>query len=166
MEAAKIDDVLETVCSLSGCQREVIRAALTLALEIAREGREGKRVGTLFTIGHPDRVLASSRLLILDPLAGHAPRFTHVADPRLRGTLKALAQLDGAFVVAEDGTVLSGGRYIDVPTADVDIPLGLGTRHLAAAAISRHVDVVAVAVSQTGIVRLFWRGEIIATLAQ
>jgi DNA integrity scanning protein DisA with diadenylate cyclase activity len=137
---------------------------LTLALEIAREGREGKRIGTLLTIGHPDRVLATSRLLILDPLAGHAPRSTHVTDPRLRGTLKELAQIDGAFVVAEDGTVVSAGRYLDVSTADVEIPLGLGTRHLAAAAASRCFDVVAVAVSQAGMVRVFCRGEIVATL--
>jgi diadenylate cyclase len=158
--------VLATICSLSGYHRDVVRAALTLALEIAREGREGKRIGTLFTIGHPDRVLASSRLLILDPLAGHAPRSTHVSDPRLRGTLKALAQLDGAFVIDEDGTVVSAGRYLDAPTAGVEIPLGLGTRHLTAAAASKHFDVVTVAVSEASIVRVFWRGEIVATLAQ
>jgi DNA integrity scanning protein DisA with diadenylate cyclase activity len=141
-----------------------VLAILTLALEIAREGREGKRVGTLFTVGHPDRVLASSRLMILDPLSGHSPQSTHVTDPRLRGTVKELAQLDGAFVVAEDGTVVSAGRYLDVPTAGVEIPLGLGTRHLAAAATSRRLDVVAVAVSEAGVVRVFCGGEIVATL--
>jgi DNA integrity scanning protein DisA with diadenylate cyclase activity len=142
-----------------------LRAALTLALEIAREGREGRRVGTLFTIGHPDRVLASSRLLILDPLAGHAPRSTHVTDPRLRGTVKELAQLDGAFVVSGDGSVVSAGRYLDVSTAGIEIPLGLGTRHLTAAAVSSRFDVIAVAVSEAGTVRVFCRGEIVATLA-
>jgi DNA integrity scanning protein DisA with diadenylate cyclase activity len=131
---------------------------------MARETPEGKRVGTLLTIGCPDRVLASSRQLILDPLAGHAPRSTHVTDPRLRGTLKELAQLDGAFVVAANGTVVSAGRYLDVPTLNVDVPLGLGTRHLAAAAVSTHFDVVAIAVSQAGIVRVFCQGEIVATL--
>jgi diadenylate cyclase len=137
---------------------------LTLSLEIVREGREGKRVGTLFTIGHLDRVLTSSRLLILDPLAGHAPRSTHLTDPRLRGTVKELAQIDGAFVVAEDGTVVSAARYLDVRTFGVDVPLGMGARHLAAAAASRHCDVVAIAVSQAGVVRVFYRGEIVATV--
>jgi diadenylate cyclase len=160
----KIGDVLETVCALSGYDREVLLGILTLALEIAREGREGKRVGTLFTVGHPDRLLASSRLLILDPLAGHSPQLTHVTDPHLRGTVKELAQLDGAFVVAEDGTVVSAGRYLDVSTAGVEIPLGLGTRHLATVATSRRFGVVAVAVSEAGVVRVFCRGEIVATL--
>jgi diadenylate cyclase len=156
--------VLDVVCPRSEADRDVLRAALTLAREIARERPEGRHVGTLFTIGRPDRVLASSRPLILNPLAGQAPGSTHVADLRLRGTVKELAQIDGAFIVAEDGTFVSGGRYLDVPTSDIDIPLGLGTRHLAAAAVSRHFDIVAVAVSQAGIVRVFCRGEIVATL--
>ena len=59
-------------------------------------GREGRRIGTLFTIGKADEVLAASRALILDPLAGHAPARTHISDPNLRGTIKELAQLDGA----------------------------------------------------------------------
>ena len=159
-----IEKVLDLACARSDVDRDALRATLTLSLEMARETPEGKRVGTLFTLGHPDRVLASSRELILDPLSGHAPRFTHMTDPRLRGTLKELAQIDGAFVVTADGTVVSAGRYIDAPISDVDIPFGLGTRHLAAAAASKHFDVVAVAVSQAGMVRIFCRGEIVATL--
>jgi DNA integrity scanning protein DisA with diadenylate cyclase activity len=40
----------------------------------------------------------------------------------------------------------------------------MGTRHFAAAAASRCFDVVAIAVSQAGIVRVFSRGEIVAKL--
>ena len=79
------------------------RISPELALEIAREGREGRRIGTLFTLGKADAVLAASRALILDPLAGHAPARTQITDPDLRGTMKELAQLDGAFVISEDG---------------------------------------------------------------
>jgi DNA integrity scanning protein DisA with diadenylate cyclase activity len=48
-------------------------------------------------------VLAASRALILDPLAGHAPAHTHISDRDLRGTMKELAQLDGAFVISHAG---------------------------------------------------------------
>jgi diadenylate cyclase len=51
-------------------------------MEIAHEGCEGPRIGTLFTLGDADRVMADSRHLVLNP--------------DLRGTLKELAQLDGA----------------------------------------------------------------------
>jgi DNA integrity scanning protein DisA with diadenylate cyclase activity len=100
--------------------------------------------------------------LILDPLQGHVPAGTHTTDPRLRGTVKALAQLDGAFIVASDGTVVGACRYLDTPVADIQLPLGLGSRHLAAAAISREAGVVAIVVSQTSVVRVFWQGDLVA----
>src|ERR1700752_359779 len=92
---------------IPGCEPAVLESVLELALEIAREGREGRRIGTLFTLGKADAVLAASRALILDPLAGHAPARTQITDSDLRGTMKELAQLDGAFVISEDGTVVA-----------------------------------------------------------
>ena len=89
---------LRTLCSqIPWCEPAVLESALELALEIAREGREGRRIGTLFTVGKADAV----------PLAGYAPARTHINDPNLRGTMKALAQLDGAFVIG--GRDRSGG---------------------------------------------------------
>jgi len=83
---------LKALCSrIPWCEPAVLESVLELALEIAREGREGRRIGTLFTVGKADEVLAASRALILDPLAGHAPARTHISDPDLRGTLKELA---------------------------------------------------------------------------
>ena len=60
------------------CRRDVLGRLLELSIEIAREGREGRRIGTVFTLGEADRVLALSRPLILDPLAGHAPSGTSI----------------------------------------------------------------------------------------
>jgi DNA integrity scanning protein DisA with diadenylate cyclase activity len=139
----------------------VFASALDLALEIAREGREGRHVGTLFTLGRADQVLASSRPLILDPLAGHAPGATHVANPALRGTLKELAQLDGAFIVADDGIVVAASRYLDSSAEGLAVPFGLGSRHVAAAAVSKQLGVVAIVVSESGVVRVFLDGELI-----
>ena len=85
---------LKTLCSqISWREPAVLESALELALEIAREGREGRRIGTLFTVGKVDAVLAAFRALILDPLTGHAPARTHITDSDLRGTIKELAHL-------------------------------------------------------------------------
>jgi diadenylate cyclase len=59
------------LCQVTEYDSEVLEALIELAVEIAREGREGRRVGTLFTLGDEEAVLAKSRCLILDPLAGH-----------------------------------------------------------------------------------------------
>jgi diadenylate cyclase len=156
---------LKTLCSrIRWCEPAVLESALELALGIAREGREGRRIGTLFTVGKADEVLAASRALILDPLAGHSPDQTHITDPNLRGTIKELAQLDGAFVISETGVVVAACRYLDASVEQIDLPLGFGSRHLAAASISRRIGAIAVVVSESGVVRVFHDGQIEATL--
>jgi diadenylate cyclase len=156
---------LKALCSrISWCQPVVLESALELALEIAREGREGRRIGTLFTVGKVDAVLAASRALILDPLAGHAPPRTHISHSDLRGTIKELAQLDGAFVISETGIVVAACRYLDASVEQIDLPLGFGSRHLAAASVSQRLGAVAIVVSESGVVRVFYGGRIVATL--
>jgi DNA integrity scanning protein DisA with diadenylate cyclase activity len=164
MSAAK---AVDTLCArVTWIDSEVLEALLSLAIEIACEGREGVRLGALFTVGRPAAVLTSSRPLILDPLEGHAPGVTNIRNAVLRGTVKGLAHLDGAFVIAEDGTVVAGCRYLDIPARDVAVPLGLGTRHVAAAAVSKAFGVIAVTVSQTGIVRAFHDGALVAEIRE
>jgi diadenylate cyclase len=156
---------LKKLCSqIPWCEFAVLESTLELALEIAREGREGRRIGTLFTLGKEEAVLAASRALILDPLAGHAPARTHISDPDLRGTIKELAQLDGAFVISELGSVVAACRYLDASVEQIDLPLGFGSRHLAAASISQTLGAVTIVVSESGVVRVFHGGHIEATL--
>src|ERR1700685_1514299 len=121
------------LCQVTEYDPDVLEPLIGLAVEIAREGREGRRIGTLFMLGDAEAVLARSRPLILDPLSGHPESSRHIANLNLRGTIKELAQLDGGFVVSRDGIVLSACRYLDAATAQVDVPLGLGSRHIAAA---------------------------------
>lgn len=119
------------LCQITDYDAEVLESLIELAVEIAREGREGRRIGTLFTLGDEHAVLAKSRSLILDPLSGHPGSVRHVSNLNLRGTIKELAQLDGGFVVSRDGVVLSACRYLDAIASEVDVPLGLGSRHIA-----------------------------------
>ena len=157
--------VLEKLCcQIPWCQPAILESTLELALEIAREGREGRRIGTLFTLGKADAVLAASRPLILDPLVGHAPAQTHITDPDLRGTIKELAQLDGAFVISEAGTVIAACRYLDASVEQIELPLGLGSRHLAAASVSQRLGAIAIVVSESGVVRVFYDGQLEAAL--
>jgi hypothetical protein len=72
----------------------------------------------------------------------------------LPGTLKELAQLDGAFVISDEGVVLSACRYLDA-TSDVEMPLGLGSRHFAAASISKVTRAIPIVVSESAMVRVF-----------
>lgn len=138
----------------------VIESVLHIAAEIAREGRERGHVGAIFIVGDADRVLANSRQLVLNPFEGHPKASRQITDPRTWETAKEFAQIDGAFVVDEDGTILAAGRYIDVKSR-VDLPSGLGGRHLASAAITKESKSIAVTVSETGVIRIFKDGEIL-----
>jgi diadenylate cyclase len=142
----------------------VYLSTLKLAIEIAREGREGRKIGTMFVIGDVTEVISSSKTLILDPLKGHPERSKLIEDPNMRETVKELAQLDGAFIISNEGVVMSATRYIDVDSKDVELPLGLGSRHMAAASITKKTSTVAIVVSESSVVRVFDRGKIIAEI--
>src|SRR5712672_1418877 len=107
------------------CNQKNLEPTIELAVEIAREGREGRRIGTLFTFGDAAGVLARSRPLILDPLAGHPEESRQIRDPNLRGTIKELAQLDGAFVISDKGIVVSACRYLDAMASEIVLPYGM-----------------------------------------
>ena len=163
-----LDATFGAVCETTGCSEErrgTLEEVVNLAVELAREGREGRKIGTLFVIGDVDVVTEHSRALILDPLFGHADDLLRIERPEFRETVKELAQLDGAFLLADDGTFVSAGRFVDVDVSDPDNFLpGLGTRHAAAASISRTTGAIAVVVSQSSVVRVFSRGEVRAEI--
>jgi len=161
----KIIASLKDICNE---QRRVnsrtLEAVIVLAIEIAREGREGRKIGTLFVVSDTEKTLSNSRCLMLDPLLHHPDEAKHIENPDLRETVKELAQLDGAFIVSDPGIVLSACRYINASSDCINLPLGLGSRHMAAASITRLTDAVAVVVSESSIVRVFDDGEIIAEI--
>ena len=163
-----LDATFGAVCDSTGCsdaRRATVEEVVNLAVELAREGREGRKIGTLFVIGDVEALTAQSRELILDPLYGHADELLHVDRPEFRETVKELAQLDGAFLLKDDGTFVSAGRFIDVDvTAPENFLPGLGTRHAAAASISRTTNSIAVVVSQSSVVRVFAAGEVRAEI--
>jgi DNA integrity scanning protein DisA with diadenylate cyclase activity len=141
---------------------DTLKIVVDLAVEIGRDGREGKPVGTLFVVGDSRKVLACSRPTGFDPVRGYSRKERNLDDPRVREGIKEIAQMDGAIIVSADGVVEASCRYLDCSAADVTLSKGLGARHWAAAAISRATNAVAVTVSQTnGTVRIFQNGEVV-----
>ena len=157
--------VYEEICTEKReVNTRVLEQTVSLAVEIAREGREGRKIGTLFVVGDSGEVMKRSKPLILDPLHGHTDESKQIEDPDMRETIKELAQLDGAFLVSNAGVVLSAARYIDAASDSLDLPLGLGSRHVAGASISRQTRAVAVVVSESSMVRMFDDGELVSEI--
>ena len=160
-----LDGIFGSVVHSARCtaMRDTVEEVLQLAVEIAREGREGRKIGTLFVIGDVERVLERTRPLLLDPLYGHPAEALDVRLPEFRETVKELAQLDGAFIVNARGTFVSAARYVDVDSGTALLP-GLGTRHAAAASVTADTKAVGIVVSQSSVVRVYARGEIRAEI--
>lgn len=139
-----------------------LRRVVDLAVEIGREGREGKPVGTMFVVGHHRRIMELSHEQVHDPFRGYQRKERMVSNPRVRESIKELAQIDGAFIIASDGCVMAAGRILDAPASGLTLSKGLGSRHWAAAAITKETNAVAIAVSEsTGTVRLFQGGVVV-----
>ena len=141
---------------------KTLKTVVDLALEIGREGREGKAVGTLFVVGDTRNVMRRSKPAGFDPIRGYTIKERQLSDNRVREGVKEVAQLDGAFIVSNDAVVMAACRLLDTSTAVVTLSKGLGSRHWAAAAISRVTNAVAIVVSQSsGTVRIFFNGEVV-----
>jgi len=149
-----------------GVSPEILEALIDLAVMIGVEGWEGRPVGSLFVIGDSKNVMEQSRPLSLNPFQGYSEDERNMLNPEVKRALRAFAVLDGAFVLREDGVVLAAGRYLNFEEKDVRIPLGLGSRHMAAAGITHETDATAVVISQTsGTVRVFRHGRAVMELA-
>ena len=140
----------------------VFEAVLNLAVQLASQGREGKPVGTIFVLGDHQKVMQFSRQTIFNPFHGYPEEERNILNPKLRETMKEYSALDGAFVLRDDGVVLCAGRHLSAALAStVDLPQGLGSRHVAAAGITSVTQAIALVISEsTGDVRIFKDGAI------
>ncbi len=142
----------------------IIEAVIDIATEIGSEGREGKPVGTGFIIGDRSELMSFVKQLVLNPFVGYTDRKFKVTDPELRETIKEFSQLDGVFIIDNDGSIVTSGAYVDISTDGIDLPPGFGTRHRNCAAITKATDSIAVIVSTSGAIRVFKEGKIVMRL--
>ncbi|GAB6877743.1 diadenylate cyclase DacZ [Halorubrum gandharaense] len=137
----------------------VIRDVFEVAIELGQKGQKGKPVGALFVVGDAGKVMNKSRPLSYNPFE---KSHVHVGDPIVNVMLKEFSRLDGAFVVSDSGKIVSAYRYLEPGAEGVDIPKGLGARHMAGGAITRDTNATAIVLSESdGLVRAFKGGKLV-----
>ncbi|SDQ59076.1 diadenylate cyclase DacZ [Natronobacterium texcoconense] len=143
----------------SRAEPDVVKSVLELAVELGKKGQKGKPVGALFIVGDAGKVMNKSRPLSYNPFE---KSHVHVGDQIVNVMLKEFSRLDGAFVISDAGKIVSAYRYLEPSAEGVDIPKGLGARHMAGGAITRDTNAVAIVLSESdGLVRAFKGGELI-----
>ena len=154
-----ISDVVEAV------EPEVFNAVLNIACELAAQGRESRKVGTIFVLGDDEKVMQLSRQMIMNPFQGHPEDDRNILNPDLEETIKEYSSIDGAFVIKFNGVIVTAGRHLSAALESKDFPSGLGSRHIAAAGITNVTKAVAIVVSQsTGDVSVFKNGRLFVTI--
>ncbi|MCD1294952.1 hypothetical protein CUJ83_08070 [Methanocella sp. CWC-04] len=160
MGVTNIPLIQKTADIASSIDYDLFKAVLNLAIEIGREGREHKNVGTAFIIGDIEKVLKMSHQIILNPYEGHKKKDRNIRDETNWESVKEFAQLDGMFLVDEQGYIVAAGRYLDVRAKGITLVPGLGGRHLAAASMTKITKSIAITVSEsTSIVTIYKDGE-------
>ncbi|MCG3173285.1 MAG: hypothetical protein GMKNLPBB_01463 [Myxococcota bacterium] len=159
---------ISTLAGTGVVQPDVLESVIDLAVQIGYEGFEANAVGALFVLGDSVAVMEKSRQLSLNPFQGYSEAEKNVLHPAVAEAVKRYAVLDGAFVIRSDGVVMAACRYLySSPEARIDLPVGYGSRHTAAACISATTRAIAVVVSQTtGSVRVFHEGRIALDIHQ
>jgi diadenylate cyclase len=133
---------------------------LTLSIELAVEGKEGKPLGTIFVLGDHEKVTELSSQMVFNPFANVPEEERNILDPQLKETVREFASIDGAFIIRDDGVVLAAGRHLKASAEDTDLPQGLGAKHRAAAGITSLTNALAIVISEsTGDIRIFSRGK-------
>lgn len=161
-----ISDHTDRIISDTDIKIPVLESVFNIALDISREGREGKPVGTAFMVGSSKEVLARSKQLIHNPVEGTPLNERMITNPEFSNTIKELSQLDGAFIISGDGLVEAACRFLTADASRVDISKGLGTKHFSVAAMTMATKAIGIVVSESGgRITIFKDGKILGSFS-
>lgn len=131
-------------------QENVFDAVFHLCVEISRNGWEGHTVGTSFVIGDTQKVMTHSRSCTINSFEGQPDNKRQITSPENAEVIKGLSQMDGAFVIRDDGFIEASGRHFIIDNIVLKIPEGYGTRHSSVAGITQMTNAIGFVVSGTG----------------
>lgn len=151
------------IYSILSCSVEidplVINAALKIATQLGKKGREGKPVGITFIIGDSGDVLRHSTQITYNPFEGS---YVEISDKVVTSMVKEYSRLDGAFVISGKGKIVAAARYLESGKDDITLPQGLGARHMSAAWMSKITNAIALVLSESdNMIRIFANGSLI-----
>ncbi|MCH8053733.1 MAG: DNA integrity scanning protein DisA nucleotide-binding domain protein [Planctomycetes bacterium] len=146
-------------------KRVVFQQVLTIALELAQQGREGKPVGALLVVGDHKEVQKYCQQNIINPFRGYTEKERNILNDVIKETVKEFCTIDGAFVIKGNGVIVSAGTTLRPNISGEELPLALGTRHSSAAAITASTRSIAITLSEsTGTVRVWRKGQMITEI--
>jgi len=106
-----------------------------------------------------------SQQMIINPFLGYPEEQLNILNPELEETIKEFSAIDGAFIIKENGVLVTAGRHLNAAPDIRDLPSGLGSRHIAAAGITNVTKAAAIVISESsGNVSVFKNGKLFVTI--
>jgi DNA integrity scanning protein DisA with diadenylate cyclase activity len=103
--------------------------------------------------------------MVINPFQGYKEEERNILNPDLLETIKEFSAIDGAFVIKDNGAIVTAGRHLNAAIESKDFPQGLGSRHIAAAGITDVTHAIAIVLSEsTGNVSVFKNGKIFVSI--
>ncbi len=145
---------------------QVLLMLISIAMRFAREGREGKSIGTCFILARPEEVAPFTWQLILNPCAGYPSHIRSIFREDFFETMRELSSLDGAFLIGPDGEVHASAVFIATQGRVEEIENGRGARHHSACALTSHTPATAVVISESsGEITVYQGGKLLLRFA-
>ena len=152
-------ELYKTLSKSKDIDPEVIYSVLEITKELGIKGREGEPVGTTFVIGDSGNVMRRSTQITYNPFESS---LINIKAPVVKSMLKEYSRLDGAFIIGDDGRVVSAARYLESGKNDIEMPKGLGARHISAAYTTKVTDTIAIVLSESDkMIRIFSKGKLV-----
>jgi DNA integrity scanning protein DisA with diadenylate cyclase activity len=116
-------------------------------------------------LGDDEKVMQLSQQMIINPFLGYSEEQLNILNPELEETIKEFSAIDGAFIIKENGVLVTAGRHLNAALDSRDLSAGLGSRHIAAAGITSVTKAVAIVISESsGNVTVFKNGKLFVTI--
>jgi DNA integrity scanning protein DisA with diadenylate cyclase activity len=146
-------------------QLSVVVALMDIAIELGEFGREGKPYGAIFIIGDTKSVLSLSKQITINPFRGYKEKDRNVKNFSIKEDILEFSKLDGAFVIRGDGIISAASRLLFMPRMKTKVRHGLGSRHNAAAYMTKRTESIGIVVSEsTGNITIFAKGKLLFQL--
>lgn len=155
----------DLICYSSSVGVHVLDAALEVSCRIARAARRGRRTGAIITVGDAKEVLVGARQLVPNPFRDQPVQERMLTNCGIWKMLLELSKLDGAFVVDRNGVIQAACVFLQAGQQEIEVPHGLGTRHVTAAAVTARTKAIAVVASAAdGNIRVFSQGRLVVEI--
>jgi DNA integrity scanning protein DisA with diadenylate cyclase activity len=161
-------DLSHDIVRGTNIEYNIFNTILELCKKISLYGIEGRRVGTAFIIGgETEKILTNfTEQIAWNPFGngiehlGSSPERRNIANKDIKDGIIAFSQLDGVFIISNEGVVEAAGRRIkNIPDAtDITLP-GKGTRHHSVRILTSKTSAIGIVVSQSGPITIFKNGK-------